>query len=115
LPHHDRLVQQLVGLERRVSRGSGKDIIDHPPGQHDDIANAVAGAALLATGCGYNLFSGAFEDGWPLSTTTSSGPLTPITDDPVAAWQATRAAAERAALVGRYGQPVSLMPKEPAA
>jgi hypothetical protein len=38
-----RLRTQLIGLERRVAR-SGKDSIDHGPGGHDDIANAVAGA-----------------------------------------------------------------------
>ncbi len=43
-----RLRAQLVGLERRVSRG-GKDSIDHPPGGHDDIANAAAGALVLAS------------------------------------------------------------------
>jgi hypothetical protein len=37
-----KLVAQLVGLERRVGRG-GRDSIDHPPGMHDDVANAVAG------------------------------------------------------------------------
>jgi hypothetical protein len=42
-----RLVTQLVGLERRVSR-SGKDSIDHAPGAHDDVANAAAGALLRA-------------------------------------------------------------------
>ena len=41
-----RLVAELVALERRTTR-SGKDSIDHPPGGHDDIANAVAGALLL--------------------------------------------------------------------
>jgi hypothetical protein len=46
LPKSDRLVQQLCGLERRVSR-AGKDSIDHGPGSHDDLANAVAGAADL--------------------------------------------------------------------
>lgn len=40
---HPKLLQQLVGLERRVAR-SGKDSIDHGLGAHDDIANAVAGA-----------------------------------------------------------------------
>jgi hypothetical protein len=39
---HQRLSAQLVGLERRVSR-SGRDSIDHAPGGHDDIINAVAG------------------------------------------------------------------------
>ena len=45
---HPRLVAQLCDLERRTSR-AGKDSIDHGPGGgHDDIANAVAGALLLA-------------------------------------------------------------------
>jgi hypothetical protein len=42
-----RLVAQLCGLERRVARG-GKDSIDHPPGQHDDLANAVAGVVSIS-------------------------------------------------------------------
>jgi hypothetical protein len=42
-----RLAAQLAGLERRVSRG-GKDSIDHLPGAHDDMANAAAGALVLA-------------------------------------------------------------------
>lgn len=44
---HDRLVNQLVGLERRTARG-GRDSIDHAPGGHDDIANAVAGVCVNA-------------------------------------------------------------------
>jgi hypothetical protein len=44
-----KLVTQLVGLERRTARG-GKDSIDHAPGGHDDVANAVAGAAALCVG-----------------------------------------------------------------
>lgn len=40
-----RLAAQLVGLERHVAR-SGKDTIDHAPGGHDDVANAVAGALV---------------------------------------------------------------------
>jgi len=43
-----RLVWQLVSVERRVSRGVNRDNIDHPPNAHDDLANAVAGALLLA-------------------------------------------------------------------
>jgi hypothetical protein len=54
LPKNDRLVQQLVALERRTARGSGRDSIDHPPGANDDVANAVAGAALLARKPGYD-------------------------------------------------------------
>jgi hypothetical protein len=47
LPRSERLTAQLVGLERKTAR-SGRDSIDHGPGQHDDVANAVAGAAALA-------------------------------------------------------------------
>jgi hypothetical protein len=48
-----RLTSQLSSLERRTAR-SGKDSIDHAPGAHDDVANAVAGAAVAAfEGTGY--------------------------------------------------------------
>jgi hypothetical protein len=42
----ERLTNQLIGLERRTARG-GRDSIDHAPGAHDDVANAVAGALCL--------------------------------------------------------------------
>jgi hypothetical protein len=42
---HDKLSNQLCGLERRTAR-SGKDSIDHSPGGHDDVCNAVAGALV---------------------------------------------------------------------
>src|SRR5208282_471543 len=42
-----RMVGQFVNLGRRVVRG-GRESIDHPRGLHDDIANAVAGALVLA-------------------------------------------------------------------
>jgi hypothetical protein len=54
LPRHDRLVAQIVGLERRVSRG-GKDSIGRPCHGHDNIANAVAGAAAAARSGTYDL------------------------------------------------------------
>lgn len=41
------LCAQLIGLERKVARG-GKDTIDHAPGGRDDVANAAAGAIVLA-------------------------------------------------------------------
>jgi hypothetical protein len=47
-----RLLAQLVGLERRVSR-AGRDSIDHAPGGHDDVANAVAGALLGTVNQGF--------------------------------------------------------------
>jgi hypothetical protein len=42
-------IAQLVGLERRTSRGVGKDSIDHAPGGHDDRINAIAGAIVHAS------------------------------------------------------------------
>jgi hypothetical protein len=44
----ERLVNQIVSLERRVSRG-GRSTIDHPAAgsKHDDLANAVAGLVTI--------------------------------------------------------------------
>ena len=42
---HPRLFAQLVSLERRTSR-VGRDLISHPPGQHDDVATAVSGVVV---------------------------------------------------------------------
>jgi hypothetical protein len=44
VPH---LISQLIGLERTVSK-SGKELIGPAPNVHDDVANAVAGALVLA-------------------------------------------------------------------
>jgi hypothetical protein len=54
LPRNERLIAQIVGLERRVG-SSGRDSINHVPGGHDDIVNAVAGVAKLAHQRGFNL------------------------------------------------------------
>jgi hypothetical protein len=43
-----RLAAQLCALERRTARG-GRDTIDHPPGAHDDLINAAAGALVTAS------------------------------------------------------------------
>lgn len=42
LPDNEQLRNELQGLERRTARG-GRDSIDHAPGGHDDLANALAG------------------------------------------------------------------------
>jgi hypothetical protein len=47
LPDNDLLVDQLAALERRP-RSGGRDVVDHPPGGRDDLANAVAGACAEA-------------------------------------------------------------------
>jgi hypothetical protein len=46
LLNNDRLQRQLLSLERRSGRG-GRDIIDHPRGGRDDLANAVAGVCVM--------------------------------------------------------------------
>jgi hypothetical protein len=58
LPRNDRLVHQIVSLERRVAAG-GRETITHPDRGHDDVANAVAGAAKLSRYGGYNFW-------WPM-------------------------------------------------
>ncbi len=46
-----KLEQQLVSLERRTTRGTGRDIIDHPQrkGAHDDLANAACGVIVMCS------------------------------------------------------------------
>lgn len=44
-----RILNQLCALDRRTSR-MGKDSVDHPPGGHDDVANAVAGCLAPLVG-----------------------------------------------------------------
>jgi hypothetical protein len=54
LPRNDRLIAQIVALERRVTR-AGKDSITHPDHGHDDVANCVAGVAMSLRFPTYNL------------------------------------------------------------
>ena len=42
-----KLTSQLRSLERRT-RSGGRDQVTHPPGMHDDVANAAAGACVMA-------------------------------------------------------------------
>jgi hypothetical protein len=44
---NQRMITQIHGLERRVRPG-GRDVINHAPNSHDDVANAAAGAVVLA-------------------------------------------------------------------
>jgi hypothetical protein len=44
---HIRMVNQFANLERRPGRS--KDVVDHPSGSHDDVANAVAGVLVGAS------------------------------------------------------------------
>jgi hypothetical protein len=48
LPHSERLIHQLISLERRPS-SSGHDSVDHPQrgGHHDDLANVVCGCVVM--------------------------------------------------------------------
>jgi hypothetical protein len=42
-----RLVSQFAGLERRTF-ATGKDVVDHGRGGHDDLCNSAAGALVQA-------------------------------------------------------------------
>ena len=58
---HPRAIQQIVGLECHTAR-AGRDKIDHSPGGHDDLANAVAGLVARAAGSTYS-FAGDWISG----------------------------------------------------
>jgi hypothetical protein len=51
LPRHDRLIAQIVGLERRVSR-AGRDSIDHAPGDDGAAPRLVDAIDIPVTGAG---------------------------------------------------------------
>jgi hypothetical protein len=66
-----RCVNQIASLERRTTRGA-RDTIDHPRGQHDDAANAVAGLVYVAAQrpAVETVYLGSYEDpfsGWRLA------------------------------------------------
>jgi hypothetical protein len=62
---HPKSINQLCALERKTAR-SGKDSIDHPPKQHDDVINAIAGAAVHAhTAATRMFFATPFVDSAP--------------------------------------------------
>lgn len=50
---HLRMTNQFTNLERRPGRG--KDVVDHPPGGHDDVSNAVAGVLVCTADPGNGL------------------------------------------------------------
>lgn len=45
---HERANGQLCSLERRT-RSGGRDSVDHPQGQHDDLANVIAGCCTIVS------------------------------------------------------------------
>jgi hypothetical protein len=58
---NQHLTSQFCGLERRTGRG-GRDSVDHRPGAHEDLANAVAG--LIYTLLRVSLADDAAIGGW---------------------------------------------------
>jgi hypothetical protein len=89
---HPKLIAQLCSLERRTSRG-GRDSIDHPPGQHDDIANAVAGVLTsLIVDKSLYVWRDVTEEVWGRA---------PALVDAAANWTAAQAAHQCGELVGR--------------
>ena len=79
-----RLVAQIVGLERRTARG-GRDSIDHAPGGHDDLCNAVAGVvAELASAnsfAGWGIFEYTRREAEKVSGGLASAPGKPPPPD----------------------------------
>lgn len=59
-----RLLDQLIALERRTSFGTGRDTVGHPPGSHDDLAVAVAGAVMLAGARRPKSWTGTYRCGY---------------------------------------------------
>ncbi|BAV45845.1 Uncharacterized protein MLTONO_0942 [Mesorhizobium loti] len=61
----DKLINQIVGLERRVARG-GRESIDHAPNAHDDIANSVALVVEMLNPSRQApiAYSGTFQTAW---------------------------------------------------
>lgn len=57
---NERLLNQIIGLERRTARG-GKDSIDHAPGGHDDLANVVAGALVSLVAARYGSYDSTYS------------------------------------------------------
>jgi hypothetical protein len=71
---HPRLINQLCNLERRTAR-SGRDSIDHAPGGHDDVANAVAGLCAAAAKGNLDLYTSMlWVDGEPLAAPVAAAP-----------------------------------------
>jgi hypothetical protein len=69
LPESDAMLRELRSLERR--RGtSGKDRVDHPPGGHDDLANALAGVAEMVLG---RRRTATWDDLYPAETKMPEG------------------------------------------
>jgi len=62
---HPKLIRELNMLDRRPTAG-GRDRVDHPRGQHDDHANALAVASALVRGgeTSFKPLVYAFTDDW---------------------------------------------------
>jgi Terminase large subunit, T4likevirus-type, N-terminal len=63
LPDHPKLIRELRGLERRTSR-LGRDSVTHPPGGHDDYANALAGCLRVAQAKPNKAFFATYRGGF---------------------------------------------------
>jgi hypothetical protein len=79
-----RLVNQLCSLERRTARG-GRDSIDHPPGAHDDLANAAAGVLV-------GLAGGPRFPGWGIFELTRAAKPAPVYARGSLEWEAQQLA-----------------------
>lgn len=80
LPDREDLVGQIASLERRT-RSGGRDSVDHPSGQHDDLANVVAGLTVgtskrvVRVGFGFKTLGDRRDRGNVLAHRTALGRL----------------------------------------
>ncbi len=63
LPDHPILIRELRQLERHTSR-TGRDSVTHPPGGHDDYANALAGCLRVAQARPNKIFWSTYRGGF---------------------------------------------------
>ena len=73
---HPRAIQQIIDLECHTAR-AGRDKIDHPPGGHDDLANAIAGLVARAAGSTYS-FAGDWVSGADSDVEPRQGMVIPM-------------------------------------
>ena len=99
-----RLQAQLQGLERRTG-WAGRDSIDHRPGEHDDLANAMAGALVSTQGTpGFLGFYREKANAAPKTEADLLPPRVASTEDAIERHQACRKKGRARAVADERGQ-----------
>ena len=71
-----RLRQQVLALERKTIRGTGRDVVDHPKAGADDLANACCGSLVLCERADRNRVT------WSVAFSGSDAPVWSSADVP---------------------------------